>query len=628
MSGSIDELISRIKDIPISEIIGRYVHTVKKGTQTLAVCPFHDDHSPSLTVNDQRGMWFCFVDNMGGDAIKFVRLYRNLDFMDALRDICDKLGWNFDDYHQERKASPKVEMGKKLLSTAAKLYRKLAETGKHPAFNDFLSKRGLSQETAQVYQLGFAPNARALFDYLCSIKEEKERGFALQVAEEVGLIKKSTYGEKSHYDTFRDRIMFPIWDHFGQVIGFTSRSTSDDIKPKYLNSLDSFLFNKKNLLYGLHLAKSMIRQKDSVLIAEGNMDQVALFKNGFENSVAIMGVALGESSLIKVLSLSKNVILCLDNDLAGWKAGTRINSQFMNQGVTPLFLNLGEHKDPDEFLCAEGPVSMQKLIDEAKPFIDIEIEKLMPEPIPALSERKLEILQKVFEVISPLKNTLSATERAVTWAKRLGLQSDSSSIIKSYTDFLEGSQRVKVAAPHKIESEELLEVGELERGKVRIDRKLTSVETSLLQELVQHPELLLNDEITELLDFVGNIDVKEYILKLKDLMYEIDESEYPSVVSTLMNQDNLSAEITAVAGGALYRYRRTSLDEKVALQMIADIKKRLQVQQLKEEKNSLKLEQAQAQTQEEQQRVLTELLEIDKKISQVRATPKGKKKSL
>jgi DNA primase len=323
--------------------------------------------------------------------------------------------------------------------------------------------------------------------------------------------------------------------------------------------------------------------------------------------------------------MTKNVILSLDNDQAGWKAGTRINAQFMEQGITPLFLDLGEYKDPDEYLIGEGPVALQKLIDEAKPFIDTEIEKIMPEQMPSLSERKLEVLQKVFSVISPLKNTLSATERAVTWAKRLGLQSDPSSIIKSYTDYLENNQKSNFAPNHNIESEQLLEVGEIGRDKVEITRKLTMVETSLLQELVQHPELLLNDEISELLDFVGNVDVKEYILKLKDLMYEIDESEYPSVVSTLMNQENLSAEITAVAGGALYRYRETSLNEKVALQMIADIKKRLQVQQLKEQKISLNQRQALAQTQEEQQQILTELIEIDKKISLVRVKTKNKK---
>jgi DNA primase len=441
MTGTIDELIARIKDLPVSEVLERYVHTVRKGTQTLAVCPFHDDHSPSLNINDQRGMWFCFVDNMGGDAIKFVMLYRKLEFMDALRDICDKFGWNFDDFHRPKKSSPKIEMGKKILTNTMKLYRKLAQTDQYKAFPEFLQKRGLSEEIAKTYQLGFAPPNYALFDYLSSIKDEKDRQFAQQVAEELGLIKKSKFGERSHYDTFRERIMFPIWDQFGQVIGFTSRAINDEQKPKYLNSLDSFLFNKKNLLYGLHLAKNAIRERDQAILVEGNMDQVALYKNGFENSLAIMGVALGESSLVKLLALTKNVVLSLDNDQPGWRAGTRINAQLMEKGVTPLFLDLGEYKDPDDFLTARGRDELAKRVEEAKPFVDIQIERTLPRKLPELAERKLDLLHEIFEILSPLKNSLSATERVILYAKRLGLQSDSQAIVKSYEEYLSGQRR-------------------------------------------------------------------------------------------------------------------------------------------------------------------------------------------
>lgn len=185
-AGTIDELKSRIKDVPVSEILSRYVHVVKKGTQTQAVCPFHDDHDPSLTINDQRGMWFCFVDNMGGDAIRFVMLYRKLEFLDALKDICDKLGWNFNDYHQEKKASPKVEMGKKLLTNGMKLFKKIAETGQYQPFQDFLKNRGLSEEIAKNYQLGYAPNGTVFFDYISSIKNEKERNFAISHCSRAG----------------------------------------------------------------------------------------------------------------------------------------------------------------------------------------------------------------------------------------------------------------------------------------------------------------------------------------------------------------------------------------------------------------------------------------------------------
>ena len=633
-SGTIDELKSRIKDIPISEILGRYIHTVKKGTQMTAVCPFHDDHDPSLTINDQRGMWFCFVDNMGGDAIRFVMLYRKLEFIDALKDICEKLGWDFNDYHQEKKASPKIEMGKKLLSNGMKLFKKIAETGKYQAFDDFIKNRGLSSEIAKNYQLGYAPNGAVFFDYISSIKNEKEREFAIRTASELGLIKPSTFGDKSHYDTFRERIIFPIWDHFGQVIGFTSRATKDDQKPKYLNSVDSFLFSKKDLLYGLHLAKNSIRDRDQAILVEGNMDQVAMYKNGFENTVAIMGVALGDRSLTRLLPITKNIILSLDNDKAGWKAGERINSQFMEKGITPLFLDLDPHKDPDDFLNAEGHNALTKRIEEAKPFIDTQLERLVPRELPELAERKLELLNQVFEVLSPLKDSLSATERAVAWAKKLGLQSDSSTIIRNYSEYLKGNKQTTnpVAPAADLEgpppgwNEDYPFDGEILEERVQIERQITSVESRLMQNLVQHPELLLLDGTAELLDFVGNDEVKEYILKLRELMYEIDESEYPSIVNNLMSDENYSAELIAIAGGALYKYRETSLNEKVATKMIEDIKKKLQVEQLIEEKNHLKRRHLSAQTKDEQMDILTQLMEVDKKLAEVRRGPISNKK--
>lgn len=631
-SGTIEELKSRIKDIPVSEILSRYVHVVRKGAQTLAVCPFHDDHSPSLTINDQRGMWFCFVDNMGGDSIRFVMLYRKLEFLDALKDICDKLGWNFNDYHQEKKASPKVEMGKKLLTNGMKLFKKIAETGNYPAFEDFLKNRGLSPEIAKSYQLGYAPNGATFFDYISSIKNEKERGFAIATAAELGLIKPSSYGDKSHYDTFRDRIIFPIWDHFGQVIGFTSRATKDEQKPKYLNSVDSFLFSKKDLLYGLHLAKNTIRERDQVILVEGNMDQVAMTKNGFENSVAIMGVALGDRSLTRLLPISKNIVLSLDNDNAGWKASERINAQFMEKGITPLFLDLDPHKDPDDFLNAEGRNSLAKRLEEAKPFVDIQLERLIPRELPELAERKLELLNQIFEVLSPLKDSLSATERAVSWAKKLGLQSDSSTIIRNYSEYIKGNNTASAPTPPVVDfegpppgwEEENPFEGEVHEERVNIERHITSVETRLLQNLVQHPELLLLDEIAELLDFVGNDEVKGYILKLSELMYEIDETEYPSIVNSLMSDEHYSAELIAIAGGALYKYRETSLNEKVAQKMIEDIKKKLQVEQLLEEKNFLKKRHLSAQTKDEQMDILSQLIAVDKKLADVRRGPNTK----
>ena len=591
MSGTIDDLIQRIKDLPVSEVISRYVHTVRKGTQTLAVCPFHDDHSPSLNVNDTRGMWYCFVDRLGGDAIRFVMLYKNLEFRDALEDICGRLGWDYASYVQTKKKSPKFDLGKKVLTNSSKLYRKIAETKESASFQHFLKTRNLDDEIAKEYGLGFAANQSALFDYLSSIPNDEERPKALSIAQELGLIRPSKFGEKTHYDTFRDRIIFPIWDQFGQVIGYTSRATKEDQKPKYMNSIDSFLFNKSNLLYGLHLAKPFIRDKDNVIVVEGNMDQIALYKFGFKNSVATMGVSMGEVALTRLLSLTKNIFLSLDNDQAGYKASCRINAQFMEHGIMPKYIDLNPHKDPDDYLEQEGHVAMQKIIDDANYFLDTEIENCIPKEIPTISEKKLDILQSVFSIVSPLKNSLSATERVSAVAKRLGLQSDSSTIIKNYEAYLSSEEQKPSARPPASEQEEEVLAApniEGEATHVELTRTISLVEARLLQNLVQNPTLLTFDESTELLDFVENPDVKGYILKVKDLMYEIDDSEYHSVLTNLMDQNVYSAELSSVVSAALYKHHEINLnlkDEKVIKKTIGDIKSKLQEVRLKEKKS-------------------------------------------
>jgi DNA primase len=630
MSGTIDDLIQRIKDLPVSEVISRYVHTVRKGTQTLAVCPFHDDHSPSLNVNDTRGMWYCFVDRLGGDAIRFVMLYKNLEFRNALEDICGKLGWDYASYVQTKKKDPKFDFGKKVLTNSSKLYRKIAETKEAEAFQHFLKTRNLDEEIAKEYGLGFAPNQSALFDYLSSIPND-ESAKALAMAQDLGLIRPSKFGEKSHYDTFRDRVIFPIWDQFGQVIGYTSRATKEDQKPKYMNSIDSFLFNKSNLLYGLHLAKPFIRDKDNVIVVEGNMDQIALYKFGFKNAVATMGVAMGETALTRLLSLTKNILLSMDNDQAGYKASCRINAQFMEHGIMPKYIDLNPHKDPDDYLENEGHVAMQKVIDDAGYFLDTEIENTIPKDIPTISEQKLDILHSVFNILSPLKNSLSATERVSAVAKRLGLQSDSSTIIKNYESFLTNEEQKPYAKPVAQEQEEeILAAPNIEGEAIHVEltRSISLVEARLLQNLVQNPTLLTFDESIELLDFVENPDVKGYILKVKDLMYEIDDSEYHSVLSNLMDQNVYSAELSSVVSAALYKHHEINLnlkDEKVIKKTINDIKNKLQEEQLKEKKAALVELQKKAASTEENNEFLKKLHALEKEMQAFRGKARKRK---
>ncbi|GAB4412516.1 MAG: hypothetical protein OHK0056_17610 [Bacteriovoracaceae bacterium] len=622
---SLDDLKARVKELPISSVIGRYIAVTRKGTQQLAVCPFHDDHSPSLNINDHRGMFFCFVDQIGGDAIKFVMLYKRLEFVDALKDICEVMGWNFEEYQdRQRQVSPNEEMGKKLMTKSSQLFQKYAWQTQNETFLNFLKNRSVSEEAAKTFQLGFAPTRNVLLEYLTSIPNEKEREFALKVAFELTLLKEKN---GARYDTFRERIMFPICDHSGQVIGYTSRATKDEQLPKYLNSSDSFLFNKRQLLYGFHLAKNAIREKDAVIIVEGNMDLIALHAKGFTHSVAIMGVALGDSSLKRLKSMTENVYLCLDNDQGGQNASKRINEQWMYEGVTPRYIDLTPHKDPDEFLIHLGAVEFQKRIENAKPYIDVLLENLIPTPIPELPEKQLKVLQMAYPILAPMGEKLEAMERLTTLARKLGLKSESSVIANDYRHFLKHKQTIRPVTTENqtvVEEEKAQPVVPQSEPVVvqKWDQKLTKVESTFLQQIVQHPELAMNDSIGELLDFVDNSEVKRFVLRLRDLLFEIDLSEYAAVVDNLLNAQEFGIDLVTHAGAGLYNFRPTELNEKVITTMIDDLKFRLQEEQLKLKRKVLEEKHKKLETLKEQQELLIELASIDKELAQLKGSRK------
>ena len=629
MSLTLADLKQKIVDeVPITAVVGDYLSLTRRGTSTLAVCPFHDDHSPSMNISDERKRYKCFACGAGGNAIDFVINYKNMDFMDAMKEISEKHGINFDDYVQKKNKSPKVEMAEKILEKTTLVYRKLAETGHFAPFNDFITNRGLNKKVADTFKLGFAPNNSSVTDYLNSIKSEADRKFALETAVEIGLIRvsdpsKAPAGAKdrSHYDTFRDRIIFPIWDHYGHVVGFQSRAIHDYQKAKYMHSKESFVFKKPNILYGLHLAKKAIRAKEAVILVEGNMDMISLYAKGFENCVAVMGTAMGDASLNALKGMTKNFYFALDNDAAGFKAATRFNEQCMRVDVLPKFIDISPEKDPDDFVQNVGSLAFQKRIDEAKPFIDILLQRTLPDRIPEILDQKLKVLEEGFEIVALLGSSLMATERLIKFAKALGLTSDSAQIISSYKEFLEG---VKLPEPQKTEEIQEL-VSEIETAPeynamtVFESGELHPVEVTLLKGLVQHPECLERDEIGELLDFVTTDEVKEYILSLKEIIYEIDESEYKSVVSKITSSGQYSKELSQAVNEALIKHQPSILNEKIIDKLLNDLKLKLQVDSLKTRRALIKDQTSNCTTEEELNDLMRQLMKIDKELSGLRS---------
>ena len=617
-------LKDRIKESPVSMVLSHYISLNKKGANLEAICPFHPDTKPSLKVNDAKGMYKCFVCGAGGDSITFVKEFKRIEFVDALREIAGILGLPFEE-QKEKKKNPKIEMAFRVLNASVKLYKKVATT-EPQAYTEFLAKRKLDPETVEKWQIGYSPGNNALFSYLDSIPGA-DGNFARQVSKEVGLIR---YNENrdSHYDFYRDRVMFPIHDHSGQVRGYSSRAVLPDQQPKYLNSGESFAFDKGSILFGFFFGKNAIRQEDKVIIVEGNMDVIMMHQFGFHQTVGTMGTALSDHSVRLLSNMTKNVYLGMDSDAAGKKAMARINADFLTVGVLPKYLSFEPCKDPDEFLLQEGRLALIERIEKAPIYLDILIQEQIPSTIPENTDLKLNTLHRIFEIVAPLKEHLSATERIVNAAKILGLRSDSATILESYKEFL-SRQKDKpqqlIERPKIQETEEILEEQEVkarnlhEQTPSQVLLPLTKSERLFIREILCHPEFLTHLKVDEFLATIGHDEVKRLIQWLVKIYLEIDDAEYVSIVQEELQYGGYSKDVVDAGTDALFHYGN-KYNEKVIQRMLKDYHLMLRMDQLKLKRKDLVDRQKSSHSQSDVDLVLSEISKIDKEILNLKNT--------
>ncbi len=627
---NLSEAKEKIKEYPISTIVGYYVPLTKKGHNYLALCPFHSDSHPSMHVNDQKGLFMCFACQTGGDAITFVEKFKNLNFINAINDIAGFLNITIEkEPYKEKPVDPKLQFAYKILTKTLKLYRQIAVQKNPEIFQEFLTSRNIDETTAQDFQLGFAPGENALFYYLNSIQNEQERKEALEMAYTLGLVRNDQTDEKLYYDIFRNRIIFPIWDKSGQIVGFGGRAIYEGQRGKYINSFDSLAFNKKNILYAFSVAKNAIREKNAVLLAEGYMDTITLHKYGFKNSVGVMGVALSETNIQLLSGLTKNFIMCLDSDDAGFNAMERIHNDLLKFGIMPKYIDFSPSKDPDEFLNQNGPMGFQEKINNSRLFIDLIIERLIPKNLPELIDKKLEILHQVFIRLAPVRNDLWINEKLIQVAKALQLKSDPNQIIKNFQLFLQNDLEKKKNRPFVAQTEKIIEsvaaepvvtnettddfVAPIDSAKDAV-QPLSKVAKILLQEIIAHPESLTHPDIAEILDFVNQNEVKDFINWLKNLYFEIDEAEYTSIIMNHLDDESFSGEIRECVGAALFKYVKHPLDAKLLQKFITDLKKKAMFEVFKKQRDDLKKQQREANTATESEIYLKKLLEVEKEL--------------
>jgi len=400
----VDDIKQRLD---IVDVVSEYVRLEKAGRNFKALCPFHSEKTPSFFVSPERQSWRCFGCGAGGDIFSFVRRKEGVDFGEALKILAQKAGIPL---RQEGKKDEKAERLYQINEAAAGYYHYLLLNGAvAQGTRNYLKKRAISGETIDEFQLGYSPDSwDGVKQYLMAM------GFSEDEVITCGLL---IPGEKGSYDLFRGRLMFPIRDVRGRVLGFGARALADST-PKYLNSPQTLIFDKGSILYGLDRAKDAIREQKRVVIVEGYMDVLTAHQHGIRNVVATMGIALTERQIAAIKGLTKNIVLALDADAAGDEAtrrGIQISREVMPRTALEMrnllgassvlsaeikVITLPQGKDPDE-LIKESAEEWQRLITEASPMMDYffaaasKLDLARPEAKAQASEQLLPLIAEI-----------------------------------------------------------------------------------------------------------------------------------------------------------------------------------------------------------------------------------------
>lgn len=362
----LDELRAKVS---IVDVVGDKVKLVRKGREYQACCPFHNEKTPSFTVNEAKGFYHCFGCGAHGDIIKFEMEANGLPFMDAVEKLAHKAGLEVPRISHENKA----ELEKKnslydIMELAVKFFEKCLRLPEGQKAMEYLSRRGFDDAIIAKFRLGYAPANNGLLALL------KSKGVSERDMSDLGLVSLAENNtSKRTFDFFRDRVIIPIFDKRGRPIAFGGRIMGDG-QPKYLNSPETPIFNKRRVLYNLNNARDKAFEAKRIIVCEGYMDVIGMDKYGFHYAVAPLGTALTEDQIAEAWKICNEPTLCFDGDGAGVKAAIRSVDRalpILKPGYSLKYVFLPEKMDPDEFLKAHGAEAFQKQIDTTVPLKDL-----------------------------------------------------------------------------------------------------------------------------------------------------------------------------------------------------------------------------------------------------------------
>lgn len=520
-----------VSSCDIEDIISSYVVTKRMGRNLKALCPFHSEKTPSFVIYGDTQSFFCFGCGAGGDVISFIMRAENLEYAEAIKFLANRIGMTVP---EEGMNDDKSKLKQQILiinRETARFFNACLKRQEGAAGYKYLRERGLSDQVITSYGLGFAPNSwSSLIEHL------KSKGF--NEREIIAACVAAKGKNNSIYDLFRNRVMFPIIDLRGNVIAFGGR-VLDDSRPKYLNSPDTLVFKKSRNLFSLNFAKNQI--KDTLILAEGYMDVIAINAAGFKNVVATLGTALTQEQARLMSKYAQRVVIAYDSDEAGQKATHRAINLLSEVGISTRVLQMEGAKDPDEYIKRFGVKRFQILVDGAADVIEHELKALKQRVDINSAEGKIEYLKKSVNILSDIKNPLEREVYAAIVAK------DTGSMLDTIMSQVQIAVRQKMKNLEKREWHDIEQNRNVIRDKVN-PQKMANLKEAMAEEriiafLFLHPDLIphcINQISPE--NFVTEFNRRVY-KAMQELFEDSGEFTLSSIAKSFSHE-----EISSISG--------------------------------------------------------------------------------
>lgn len=514
----------------IVALVSDYVSLKKRGNKYWGCCPFHQEKTASFSVTPDKGLFYCFGCSTGGDAISFVQKIENSSFKDAVITIANKFGIEVPEQH---KSSYQMQKDKitdeiyKVNDLAVSYFTACLEKTKFgQTVLAYLKDRGISQEVIEKFSLGASlPNWDSL--YIAFSKRDIDANLMVKAR----LV--ASRSNEGYYDVFRSRLMIPIKNPRGKIVGFGGRIVGDG-QPKYLNTAESDWFNKRFLLYGMDLALESIKQSGNAIVVEGYMDVIALHSHGITNAVASLGTAFAQEQAKLLKRVTKEVIFCYDSDLAGQEATMRAISIARQEELNVKAIMVSDGKDPDEFIMNNGKEAFINLLKNAKEGFDYQKDFILSKVDFSTLAGKVEVVSNILPIIVQLNNDIERKNKITFLAQKLVI--DESSIISELNKYLKKNNKntfhtIKKKSYNFTSEEKSL----LERAQMQLIQAIIE-KNDVLKDIENEVEMVgfSNDSLTQIYEAV-KMQVQRNFSR-EELFAQLQEKEKNILTEILVSE--------------------------------------------------------------------------------------------